>query len=258
MTNSPAHHALREMRRIFSLHTTQIILLAVAVLLGIAGPFGTLENLSFGPRLAYWMVTVPLTFAVGVLVSAYLSERFRDRYSHRVILVMLSCATAIFVCFTIVCLNWLAFGSAPLNSLSTPAFYLPILASAGLVALVFQLLSEHLEANNEPSAQPPAILSRLDLDKRGALVSMSVQDHYVEVTTRAGQSLILMRLSDAMRETGDVEGLQVHRSHWVARAHVVAAKRDGDKAILTLSDGRTLPASRSHIKALKDIGILPL
>ena len=86
---------------------------------------------------------------------------------------------------------------------------------------------------------------------------MSVQDHYVEVTTTAGSSLLLMRLSDAMRETGDVEGLQVHRSHWVARAHVTAAKREGDKAILTLSDGRNLPASRSHIKALKEIGILP-
>lgn len=87
---------------------------------------------------------------------------------------------------------------------------------------------------------------------------MSVQDHYVEVTTSIGKSLLLMRLSDAIRETGDVAGLQVHRSHWVATAQVIKAKRDGDKAILTLSDGRTLPASRSRIKDLKAAGIHPL
>ena len=43
-----------------------------------------------------------------------------------------------------------------------------------------------------------------------------MEDHYVRVFTDAGESLILLRLSDAMAEVRDVPGLQIHRSHWVA------------------------------------------
>lgn len=257
MINTPAQHALREMRRTFSMPTTQVVLVAVAVFLGISGPFGTSQSLSFGPRLAYWVVAVPITFAVGVLSSAYVSEIRRSATSRWSTRILVASATAIAVSITVVGLNWLAFGISPEDRIFSLPLLAPIMATAALVAFVLHYLSEQSEEITAPNARAPALLDRLDLDKRGKLISLSVQDHYVEVTTSAGTSLILMRLSDAMRETGDVEGLQVHRSHWVARAHVVAAKRDGDKAQLTLSDGRVILASRSHIKALKDTGILP-
>ena len=40
--------------------------------------------------------------------------------------------------------------------------------------------------------------------------------NYVEVWTERGTHLVLMRLSDAIRETAGENGLQIHRSHWVA------------------------------------------
>ena len=100
-------------------------------------------------------------------------------------------------------------------------------------------------------------LRRLPVEKRGRLISISVADHYVEVATSAGSALILMRLTDAMAETGDTPGLQVHRSHWVAIGEVTAARRDGARAILTLSDGRDIPVSRTYVPAVKEAGLLP-
>lgn len=66
-----------------------------------------------------------------------------------------------------------------------------------------------------------------------------------------------MRLGDAIREAAPEPGLQVHRSHWVAIAAVTAARREGDRAVLSLSHGGDIPASRSHIPALKEAGLLP-
>ena len=87
-------------------------------------------------------------------------------------------------------------------------------------------------------------------------MSLSVQDHYVEVTTTKGRELILLRLGDAMAEVGETAGLQVHRSHWVATDQVTAARRDGARAILTMSDGRDIPVSRTYVPAIKEAGLL--
>jgi len=69
--------------------------------------------------------------------------------------------------------------------------------------------------------------------------------------------MVLMRLSDAMKETGDLPGAQVHRSHWVAFSAVRAARRDGDRAILTLTSGVEIPVSRANLPKVKEAGLLP-
>nr|WP_255552328.1 LytTR family DNA-binding domain-containing protein [Maritimibacter dapengensis] len=101
------------------------------------------------------------------------------------------------------------------------------------------------------------ILDRLPIEKRGPLISLSVQDHYVEVATTKGTELVLLRLSDAMAEVGDTPGLQVHRSHWIATGAVKSARRDGARAILTMADGRDIPVSRTYLPAIKEAGLLP-
>lgn len=252
MSTSPLQHALREMRDIFSKPITQVILSAVVLLLGLSGPFGTLESLNFGPRLAYWAVIVPLTFGVGMLTSAFIVQAMRTRATPLLRRSAPPLGTAVMVGLTVWAINWLAFGSA-----WSFVQLAPVVLTAAVIAFVIQFITEQSDARQTQAPRPAELLQRIDLGKRGALISMSVQDHYVEVSTTKGSSLLLMRLSDAMRETGDVEGLQVHRSHWVAKSHITKAQRDGDKAVLTLSDGRTLPASRSRIKELKAAGILP-
>jgi len=72
-----------------------------------------------------------------------------------------------------------------------------------------------------------------------------------------GESLVLLRLSDAIREVGDTAGAQVHRSHWVAWDAITAARREGDRAILTLKTGTEIPVSRANLGKIKDAGFLP-
>ena len=82
-----------------------------------------------------------------------------------------------------------------------------------------------------------------------------MQDHYVEVHTAAGTEMLLLRFRDALREVEDVNGLRVHRSHWVARAAIVGVERGrGGRVALRLVNGSRIPVSRSFAPALKAQG----
>ncbi|WP_281279575.1 LytTR family DNA-binding domain-containing protein [Pararhodobacter zhoushanensis] len=98
-------------------------------------------------------------------------------------------------------------------------------------------------------------MARLRLDKRFRLISLSIQDHSVEAVTLRGRDLRLMRLSDAIAETGGDGGSQVHRSHWVALDQGRAERREGTRGLLTLSDGHEIPVSRTYAAAAKAAGL---
>ncbi len=100
------------------------------------------------------------------------------------------------------------------------------------------------------------LLQRLPEEMLGALEAISVRDHYVDVRTSAGQSSLLMRLSDAIAEAEGVEGAQVHRSHWVAWQAITHTERDGAKLLLVLRDGSKIPVSRNHREKVDARGLV--
>jgi DNA-binding LytR/AlgR family response regulator len=76
-------------------------------------------------------------------------------------------------------------------------------------------------------------------------------DHYVEIHTDKGKSLILMRLSDAIAETEGVDGVRIHRSHWVAKQAISAVRRVDGRVVVQLATGDMLPVSRSYLAAVR-------
>ena len=61
-----------------------------------------------------------------------------------------------------------------------------------------------------------------------------------------------MRLRDAMVLIADVEGMQVHRSWWVARAAVEDVLRDGRNIRLKLARDIEAPVARANVVTLRD------
>lgn len=262
MKPSQASFALRELQTHLTRPEVAAIMAGVALVLGLSGPFDTWTTQTTPVRLLYWSLVVWLTYGAGFLVSVILHPwLLRTALVLKVGLTALAVAIAVFV--LLAGLN-LIFGQVP----EEPADYLRsfgvILAICAVIEAINQIIARYSAAPPMTAEQGwnaavarPMILDRMPLAKRGPLLSLSVQDHYVEVTTTRGRELLLMRLGDAIRETPPVEGLQVHRSHWVARDAVSAADRRGDGAILTLSDGRTIPVSRTFLPAVRDAGFLP-
>jgi DNA-binding LytR/AlgR family response regulator len=80
-----------------------------------------------------------------------------------------------------------------------------------------------------------------------------MEDHYVRVYRPHGSELVLMPLGRAIRRA-EAEGLQTHRSWWVARHAVVRVEKNARSMRLHLSNGVIAPVSRSSIIHLKTAG----
>ena len=83
-----------------------------------------------------------------------------------------------------------------------------------------------------------------------------MEDHYVRIFTGAGESLVLLRLSDAMAEVQDVPGLQIHRSHWVASSAVDRVERLAEGRLrVHLVNKLPPPVSRTFARAVREAGL---
>jgi len=110
-------------------------------------------------------------------------------------------------------------------------------------------------APDQPTA--PAFSDRLPARFRTADIhAVSAEDHYLRVHTSAGETMILMRLADAIRELAALEGMQTHRSWWVARQGLADTARGDGKVTLKLKSGAEAPVSRTYQKAVKEAGWL--
>ncbi len=242
---------------------TLVALAAVAGVMALMGPFGTDDLLGLGPRALYWGVTVVTTYGAGALIHDLLAPRTRAR-PMAVQVLAAGLATGGAVSLLVVAVNALTFGWVP-DAKELPPFLGSVLGICVIVSATLHFAARELRARAPQAGAPPApaplpavpLLDRLPLDKRGALVALSVEDHYVRIRTVKGEDLRLMRLSDAIREVGTTPGAQVHRSHWVAFGQVTAARRDGDRAILTLSTGEEIPVSRANLPRIREAGLLP-
>jgi hypothetical protein len=251
------HLALRELRDEFCSPVTLAALAGVAIVVGISGPFGTLEALPLILRLAYWGFVVPLTYGAGFLgtlaLQPYLPGGPRA----------LRCAISAFGAAVPVALVLALLHSAlgvPLGQAGEIALGF---VAVYVICLVIDCLGAVLQSAS-PAAQPfdpapktPALLLRLPIEKRGTLLAISAQDHYITVITTKGQEMVLMRLVDAMTEAAPLRGVQIHRSHWVALFGVTRVTRSGDGALAHLANGHTLPIARSRLKAARQAGLLP-
>jgi hypothetical protein len=262
--DAPApHSALRQLRREFSSPVAWAVLLGIAAILTIAGAFETGDLMPFGPRLAYWVILVAGSYATGTIVGSLVGGPLEQRFGHVPGTLLVGLLVGLAVTVLIAGLNLLSFPdwTPEISDLGALA---SVVIPVGVIVTYLIRLFERAAAPAAPnvgvpepkSVVEPRILRRLPLEKRATLLSISVEDHYVRVRTARGEEMLLMRLSDAIAETDPVPGLRVHRSHWVALKAVTAARREGDRAILTIVDGTEIPVSRSNVPGLREEGLL--
>lgn len=222
-----------------------------------AGPFGTLESLSPGGRIAYWGGTVALGIGLTLLrlhllrgVSWAVRLAAQLPYS-------LAVAGTVHVLNLFVFPGWGGWTDL-LYLFGVVLLTVTVITAA---AMVWTRGAAPGPAAAQPRDAPPELpeaqfMHRLPSDRRGSLIRLEAQDHYLNVVTGAGAALILMRISDAEAELAGVEGLRVHRSHWVARAAVRHHLRRDGRDFLVMRDGVEVPVSRSCRPAVVAAGLI--
>ncbi|MBP2160111.1 MULTISPECIES: LytTR family DNA-binding domain-containing protein [Asticcacaulis] len=232
------------------------VAIAMAFFLSFTGAMGS-QDAPIAVRMGYWLATM-LGGTVAVQLVSLVLHRFRA-------LEPLAGAIVLFVlAVPAVTLSvWLIDGLYFRHGLD-PRMILYTVRPVTVITLamsVLQYLLErtprqshvHPEADRKEPAQ--AFRGRLPFKYQKAEIhALSAEDHYLRVHTSVGQTLLLMRLYDAIRELDGIEGSQVHRSWWVARDAVSDVMRSDGRVTLALKGDVEAPVSRSYAKVLRAEG----
>jgi hypothetical protein len=228
--------------------------IGVAVLiLTLSGPFGTLEHYNFLERFAYWAILTPVTYMLASGVATFVTvalkrKSINDWFSY----ILGGSAAGVFVGMFV----WLfgiflqqSFGQSFAGLLKVMTFTMPITIGVTILFKLSEKKSQEtsVEASREILADV-RFFERIPKTLGRDLISLNSQDHYVKVTTSFGSDLILMRLSDAVIELKDHDGVQPHRSWWISKKHIVGVKTVAGKKVLELKNGDLIPVSRANLK----------
>lgn len=250
------------------------VMTAIGVFLALIGPFGSIAA-PLPERLLTWIGFAWLGYACYRPMQSVVSWGERALALPRWGLLIASCLVAtVPMTVAVVAIN-----TEPLGSLAWPgietamATYFAVLVIGGAVTLGFNLVQASPRAavpatagaplsvpqpfaptaTPAPAAPPPnPLFDQIPPELGSTIIALEMEDHYVRVHTALGSALVLMRLRDATALVGDLEGMQVHRSWWVARAAVEDVLRDGRNIRLRLARGIEAPVARAKVAELRD------
>jgi hypothetical protein len=231
------------------------LLLAAAVagvVMGVLGPLGSYEA-EPGPRIFYciWVALIGTSIIVaGVSVAVWAGRRagWPAWTSSLAVAPVLSLAAALL--FRIAApLLWL--GAAPATGPFWPDYLVVLMVVAAASPAVAFLLQRRARPAALADNSKPALLARLPASVGEDVLALQAEDHYVRVHTARGSALLSMRFADAIAGLDGLDGLRIHRSWWVARSAVRAARADGRRVVLDLSNGLSVKATREASSRLR-------
>ena len=114
-----------------------------------------------------------------------------------------------------------------------------------------KVIEQHQQSRDIDTIQIEQFMGLLPLEKRGKLLCLEMDDHYLKVHTDKGQHMLLMRLKDALMQLEGFPGLQTHRSWCVANHAVVSVNKENRKMSLLLTNHLEVPVSRTFVEAVK-------
>ncbi len=223
------------------------ICLIAGVVLAIIAPYGT-QQLSPTFRFTYW-IGLCLAGGLGASATDLIVHLFKKKLSIWPSAFFQSITAALAVYAVVIWLTYRLSGRlpAPFDALMTFFYVWVISITISSIGALFR------KQNKDEIALPSraALYERLAPKLRNAeIYALAAEDHYVRVITSKGDELVLMRLSDAIRETAPLKGLSPHRSWWVAEAGAQKVK----KSEIILPEGQTVPISRSGMKLVRAAG----
>ncbi|MFN7055461.1 LytTR family DNA-binding domain-containing protein [Hyphomonas sp.] len=234
------------------------IFCGIGAFLTVIRPYNATGDLPVWATFLFWTGLITVGSLTGE-ATMFLMRRARLNLPLLVTLAIVSVSTALATMAVIILVEWLLHGRV------MPLAYLPRLfglvwvIAAAMTGVGYMLERSVLAPPPEPvqGASPAeTFLSRLPMKyRRAELYAISAEDHYLRAHTSLGEELILMRLSDAMRELAGADGLQVHRSWWVAKSGIREVRRDNGKLTLVLASGKAAPVSRSFAPEVKAAGL---
>jgi DNA-binding LytR/AlgR family response regulator len=238
--------------------------IAVGLLLGFAGPFGSYPAYPTGTRYAFWLgMTMVGVVAANAARAVLPLLELRARAARIGAVALVSAVPMTFV------VAWTMSLLQPgrfFTPLQMPVLFTCVAAVQLLVVYATTTTAPNPDATKSvnratdlpqsragaaPAAFPAALLSRLPPGIGSDIIALETEDHYLRVHAMGGSTLILMRMADAVVMLDPRLGAQVHRRWWVAQAAVADMRTEGQKLSLCLTDGSLVPVGRTFNAATR-------
>lgn len=230
------------------------VLCGLAAFLTFTGVYNAVETLPFWLGWCYWMLTLLVGCLAAFLAIATLRKMKAHIFAQIAASMVVSTAA---VTSVIVLLQYLSGHVVPWSFI--PFLFGQVLVISVLIFTIGFISERALLGKTETEAETrnptKHFLENLPIKYREAeLYAISSEDHYLRVYTNKGEELILMRLADAVHNLKDANGLQTHRSWWVAEAGLSDVTKENGQTKLVLKSGITVPVSRTYQAAVKAAG----
>lgn len=238
--------------------------IAVGLLLGFLGPFGSYPAYPTATRYAFWLGMTAAGVLAAVAANAMLpASRLRAGLVRIGAVALLSALPMTFVVAWTMSLLQPGRVFAPQQ---LPALFAAVAAVQLLVVYATTTAAPTADDADtagrapvlpEPGAEaipavfPSALLSRLPPGIGSDIIALETEDHYLRVHAAGGSALILMRMADAVALLDPRLGAQVHRRWWVAEAAVAGVRMEGQRLSLCLIDNRRVPVGRTFSAAAR-------
>lgn len=118
--------------------------------------------------------------------------------------------------------------------------------------LGFQFTKSPISESNEVKSIEADFLTMIPEGKKGDLIYLKSELHYLLVVTSKGETLILYSLKNAISDLPKTSGMQIHRSYWANTTMASELEKTGREGKLLMNNGDTLPVSRRYLQALQE------
>jgi hypothetical protein len=237
--------------------------LFIGLVIGYLGPFGSYE-MPLVNRLSYWVILIAVGHFIYSQINNLCIWYFNTKVKNAAIQFLLpSFFGAVVLSFFVIYVSHLFF-NLKIELIQNFLFFFPKVFILGLVlSLIGFILDKYQETHKQVSKKQEKLdpflnnfLNRLPKNLGKELICFSMEDHYLHVYTELGSHMMLLRMKDALVELKSYNGLQVHRSWWVALDAVVDVKKEARKATLTMKNNMNVPVSQKYLTKIKEAGLI--
>jgi len=234
-----------------------LVVICLTILFTISDAFET-GHLTISHQVTMW-----LTFSIMLVgqlygLSRWLLARFSNSFLRRVLAIGLTIALTVLL--MTVELHLLKY--TPLLPKQPDPFFefLVFIARPVVAASALVLLSQLIPIQQQIKAYQLQALHAIreatdpkELDnilETYTVLHVQAHDHYLEIDCKDRHFFVRGRMKDVLAKLNSSQGIQVHRSHWVAKSNIKHIRRQGRDLKLVLNNASVIPVARSRIHLL--------
>ncbi len=252
-------------------HVTLAAWCAATLVCTLTGPFGTYGIDTFSHLLIFWgsVIFAGITYCLLCLHTMFnVFPNLRPLYS-KLIAISFFTVTFAHVMYFIVDMIYVIPKPPPITQVYGVIGSVSFAVSAAIYWLHIKPTEDREKAQAAFATPPtppskPAIarnhrkilFKKLEANADLHIIRLNMRDHYVEVFSDQGAKLVHMRFAEAINDLSHINGMQVHRSHWVNFDDIKEIIKTDGKILFEMSDGAQIPISRLKQKKLRELGIL--